>query len=581
MRKPFQILLLLGVVLLLYLPTLSAGVSYVDDRDIFAWLLNRDGWRLMEIFLPKTAAGLYYRPLIDLSLVFDRQVWFLSERFMHLENILVHCLNTLLVYFLVDLLIRSDSVQTKRPGGKNFLPLSAALLFGIHPLNTEAVNLICGRCDLLAGTFVLASALLLLTYKLSPRRWTLCLAVFALFLGALCKEVALAFLPAVVVILRTAPFPASGQVGTKRQRRSTNLVWLSCIAVAIAGGVIVLRSLAFTSTTAGIGDSIRYMFVNPVHCMYLVLGAFGFYLRKISFPYPLNFAITEVDPLYELLGLACIVVCWLIVQRRSLSSAIFLAGVLLILPAFAIVFNDVAWTAYAERYTYLPTAFLVPVAVLTLGTALREQLSGRVLCIAVVALLVTASGTTWARNELWRDPLLLLRDTVENTPDFHMVRNNYGIALMDRGDYNEARIQFKTACKLFRSSLLPILNLGDLYYLQGDRAAAVAQYELVLKRSAGTSAKAHRHMADMLERELLRVRDKESARNVRERLLRTYDALYGLEKNPHLLYRSGQLLLASGKRGEAARYFVAAEARLSDGDEFKRYAQTVIARLRQ
>ncbi len=78
----------------------------------------------------------------------DKFIWGLEESFMHLENIFFHLANTLLVYAVAR---RAADYLT------NTIPsctVRAALFFAIHPLNTEVVNWISGRTDLLAGFFL-------------------------------------------------------------------------------------------------------------------------------------------------------------------------------------------------------------------------------------------------------------------------------------------------------------------------------------------------------------------------------------------------------------------------------------------
>src|SRR5690242_10177233 len=74
---------------------------------------------------------------------------------MHLENVLFHLLNVLLLFAVAR---RYAPEQEGRPP---LLALTAALLFALHPINAEAVNWISGRSDLIACFFVLLSAFLL------------------------------------------------------------------------------------------------------------------------------------------------------------------------------------------------------------------------------------------------------------------------------------------------------------------------------------------------------------------------------------------------------------------------------------
>jgi hypothetical protein len=74
----------------------------------------------------------------------------------HLVNLLLHLLNTLGVYLFVWILIRTkDDIKGTLPG--NWLPLAAAAIFALHPLQSEPVNYVYQRSTLLAGLFALAA----------------------------------------------------------------------------------------------------------------------------------------------------------------------------------------------------------------------------------------------------------------------------------------------------------------------------------------------------------------------------------------------------------------------------------------
>ena len=94
----YQIFLLAAIVLGIYYPALSAGVNSVDDSHIIAAYGMGAGKGLVEILRP--TENYYYRPLVELSYYLDNLLWGMHSRFMHLENILFHLLNTVLVFLI-------------------------------------------------------------------------------------------------------------------------------------------------------------------------------------------------------------------------------------------------------------------------------------------------------------------------------------------------------------------------------------------------------------------------------------------------------------------------------------------------
>ena len=80
-----------------FYPSLTAEICAVDDLGMYEWLATSPP-SFKDLFFPQASNGCYYRPLIGVSYLFDKYVWLMDTRLMHLDNILFHVFNTLLVY---------------------------------------------------------------------------------------------------------------------------------------------------------------------------------------------------------------------------------------------------------------------------------------------------------------------------------------------------------------------------------------------------------------------------------------------------------------------------------------------------
>src|SRR6056297_3226097 len=97
-KVPFQVLFLLFVVLGLYYPGLFAGFSSTDDLKMVTWIENEPFASAWDLFRP--GGGFYYRPLLLLTFFVDNQLWGMQPGFMHLENMLLHGTNAVMVFFI-------------------------------------------------------------------------------------------------------------------------------------------------------------------------------------------------------------------------------------------------------------------------------------------------------------------------------------------------------------------------------------------------------------------------------------------------------------------------------------------------
>ncbi len=139
--------LVLLAVALAYLPAILAGMGFVsDDFMILQRIRQADGLRGAAAFFGLPYYD-YYRPLGFLSFATDWSVWQDWPAGYHAASLLLHLLNTLLVFLLARRLLGAGSA------------VLAAAIFGLHVANHEAVFWMSARFDLLATACALGALL--------------------------------------------------------------------------------------------------------------------------------------------------------------------------------------------------------------------------------------------------------------------------------------------------------------------------------------------------------------------------------------------------------------------------------------
>lgn len=467
---------------------------------------------------------------------------------MHLLNVLLHGLNTVIIYTIV-LKIR------KREG--HTVALFTALLFGLHPLATESVNWISGRTDLLAGTFVLLSCLFIILYRESPRFFYIPLSIISLILGMLSKEVALGFLPGAILLFIA-----------KRDERNPlkDLIVVSLFVLVAALGYYAIRYLVMSSDPR-IKLTFQMILEGRSHVWYQFLAAIGFYIKKIFIPYPLNFAIIEVDPLYGLLiGIPVLLFSLFLLYKRTVLSALFITGVFLLLPSLPISLSQIAWTPFAERYVYLPMAFILPATVLYLERKLVN--APKVMkVVMVIAVLVIMGTSTFSRNIVWMKNESLIEDTIKKSPDFKEAQLLWGGILMDKQRYDEAIYYFKKASEHFTFGFdeRPHLYMAEAYLLKGDTGGASRIIEKVLEKTKGKSVEALKLK--------LRILSTEANPQKLDNLKNTAFKLFEINKDPMILYQLGKVYLSCGRLREAKELFCKAYEGFPIDDPYKKFSE--------
>jgi len=540
LQRRSQILLIILVAVAVFYPTFFAEFCRVDDLQMVSSLKSIQHISFKDIFIPGASGGLYYRPLIHVSFLLDRFVFGIDSFTMHFHNLVLHTLNAILLYGIARKVGKWISVTSP------YMPFVVALLFLLHPITTESVNWVSGRTDILAGTFLLASTSLIFNYLESGKRISLYTALALFICAVLTKEFSLAFLPGFVWLS-----------AYRNSFRSSAKTWLmlALLGTVAVGLFFMLRSMAFSSNATPISTTLMIIFNTPKRSLQLVLTAIGFYVKKLFIPMPLNFAIYEVNALYELAAWPILALLGYIAWKRTLLSILFISGILLASPALVIVFNQVAWTPFAERYLYLPAAFV------TLSTTyyLQTHIDFPNKCsksIIVIALITLFAGVTFQRNWTWKTAYTIVGDTIQKSPESSEMKFVYAAILVERGEHEKARgilTTVKSPPGIFYEERGDLIEV-DILEREGKRDNAITQLEYVLKSSGNKSAKA---LNALLERYL----EEEKRTNYtttlfyRHKTLNARKKLFRLTHDATILYDLANDSLILGDRQKAKTYF--------------------------
>jgi hypothetical protein len=341
------------------------------------------------------AHGGFFRPLFILSYLIDSRIWHDRPFGYHLTNILIHALNSFLVFKFGLRLFQNLKFPAKLIKAAIG---AAAVLFLLHPSHTEAVTWISGRADLLATLFCLATLWCYCAY-VDGRRSACLILAFALGAMALLAKESAICLPFLILI-----------VGLYRSRGRRVLVEFGAFGVILIA-FILLRAFFLGSIVGGYGTGqhlnfapgwIRDRLLEAVARSVLpaVPAAWSWFLFK-----PLR------SPLFILIALAILgSLAGAIVFRRRLYEAserkrqnrLLLLLVSLFLLALLPVINLrlSLYETWGERFLYLPTVFSCLLIGYLSIMLIRNQTIWIILLISALGLY---SWRLYAANRLWRE----------------------------------------------------------------------------------------------------------------------------------------------------------------------------------
>jgi hypothetical protein len=530
MRQRFVFPLILICGLILYFPILGTGTFVLDDGDVLSQARSLINTPLRDLFL---GGGTYYRPLLMLTYMLDIMLWDGHPGIMHLVNVLLHVFNSFLVYLNVSIFYPSKT------GKVDILSLGAAILFLVHPVNTESINWISGRTDPLAAFFALIATYFVLSSIEEKNRYRLWFASFFILLGSMSKEVAFFCFPAFILFLLLYK--------PDRSHPAYVITWLwrlTAIVPFLFGGLIYffLRSASFKQVDQGVSkvtDVEAYRF--PVSVVQQFITDFGFYIKKLLVPQPLTLAIDSVHPDYFWLGLIAILLFTLMVFMRNRFMGIALLIAFTIFPALLNALLTIAWTPYAERYLYLPCAFLCIGVALPLAFANRNTLRLQKVFLAI--LICIFLPTTLSRNQLWARPLDLTLLTHQQTPGNPTIWSMYAVMLANQEHYNEARAEFNKVLLKHPDHLFTHESLASMEMYVDDPDAARAALERFFNGELEPDTKILQVMLESNQQRLKMARHVETYQQIRTELIETQLNLYAKDNQHERLLEVAELAI--------------------------------------
>jgi tetratricopeptide (TPR) repeat protein len=467
---------------LAYGRTFSVPAIYDDDPSIAD---NPTIHHLGTALFPPVHATVGGRPILNLTLAVNYAISGNGVWSYHALNLLIHILAGLVLFGIARRTLARRAADTAP-----LIAFSIALLWTVHPIQTESVTYMIQRAESLMGLFYLCTLYFFIRGADGQGRgkipWFVASSV-ACLLGMGSKEVMVSA-PLVVLLFDRTFIAGSFSDAWKRRR------W---VYAGLASTWLVVPFLVMSTHgrggTAGFASGVSvgsYALTEfPAVVHYLRLGLWP---RPLIFDYGTAVAPFSLKVLLSALlvaGLLCGTL-WALVKRPALGilGAFFFA---ILAPSSSFV--PISSEPVAEHRMYLA---LIPVVVIAVLAAYRG-LGRAALPACLLAALALGAGT-FVRNEAYASGERIWSDTVAKVPDNERAHNDLGIALFDEGRTAEAIAQYERALKLKPDLAEVHSNLANALAKDPGRLdEAIAQYEEAL-RLKPVDAKARNNLGNLL-----------------------------------------------------------------------------------
>lgn len=461
-----------------------------DDLD---WISNNprvhefSGDNVKSWFTENTLAGIglksnYYRPFLFATFTANHVIHQDKPFGYHLVNNLLHAGNAVLVFILLFFVLK-----------KRWSAFLVALLFAVHPLQTEAITYIAGRGDPLNVFWMLISLLAVRKLYEQPDkkiRWYI-ISSITVVLAILSRETAIIF-PFLAMVYAVA-FLETGRFW--QTIRGAFVKTLPYFVIVFIYGILRLTVLNFENTLNFYAVANPYtesLFVR----MYTFLSILLSYARLLVWPSGQHMergATVFLNPWYWQVIvpiLALVLILWLIRKnyKKSWNSGVPAVSNVLVF-AFGWFFINLGPTSGVtpinalmyEHWLYL--AMVGPItALIVLGDRLiLDQAKRKIAVCFVIVLAVVGGWLSVKRNALWGNPIAFFEDILRYEPASARVNNNLANHYASIGDLAKAEEHYWKAVESNDSFPQPYFNLGTLLMERNDIRGAIEVFEKAIK----------------------------------------------------------------------------------------------------
>ncbi len=489
-----------------YWPVAKQGFINFDDPDYVSGnprvqaglTLGSVQWAFTSFYASN------WHPLTWLSHMLDCQIYGLRPGGHHVTSLLLHVVNSLLLFGLL-----------KRLTGAFWRSALVAALFALHPLHVESVAWVSERKDVLSAFFFMLTLWAYARYaevqspkskvqSLNSGVWYV--AALVLFALGLMSKPMLVTLPFVLLLLdywplgrfqlstATPPLPAAAQRSTLRRLAVEKIPFFALSALSCVLTFLVQRACGAMTPLAKTPFELRVANALVAYARYL---GKTFWPAKLAVFYP--YSPLSVDS-WQVMGAALLLliatVAIVLAARKQpclLIGWLWFLGTLV--PVIGLV--QVGKQALADRYAYLPHIGLFILIVWGAAAIVARLRRPRLISVVAAGLAVTGCGIITSHQlSYWRDTKTLFQHAVAVTSRNFVAYAVVGNALVEEGKLPEAIEQCRKSLEIAPDYPEAHNTLGNIYGKQGKYDEAIASY-----RSAATDlsyADPRNGMADIL-----------------------------------------------------------------------------------
>ncbi|MCD4773169.1 MAG: tetratricopeptide repeat protein, partial [Bacteroidales bacterium] len=464
------IIIILVITFISYSPVLNNSLTNYDDHR---YILENHYIKQISLKSVFNTFNIYfdghYHPLTLISLSIDHYFGNTNAFQYHLTNIILHLINTLLVFWFVYLLVKRKNIA-----------LFVSLLFGINTMGVESVAWISERKNLLFTLFYLAALISYLKYLDKKKILSIFYVLIFFLLSVLSKAQAIT-LPITLLAIDWL---------YKRNLLSKKVILEKAPFLAISIFFGIIANLAQQAFWTKMGESTYSFFERIIFSS----QAFSQYIFKLLipiklsafYPYPVEVgqSIPFLNYLFILIVIIVIVLLIITIKRSRITAfaiLFFIINIFFVLKLFNVPFGNYYM---ADRYSYLPSIglFLI-IGYFFIEISKKKAVYKIPLYLIFLAYFVFLGSSTFSRTKVWKNSISLWTNVIEQYPKATHAWNDRGNAKSNSGDIKGAIMDFNKAIQLNPENAIVYNNRGNANGKSGKFSKAINDFNKAIELS--------------------------------------------------------------------------------------------------
>ena len=467
--------LLVAAVCSVYANSFGGPFVFDDALSIVENPTIRQLWPLNQVLSPPSGQGLTVegRPLVNLSFAFNYAISGTAPWSYHAVNLAIHALAALTLFGLVR-----RTLESLRSRSAPLVAFSAALIWAVHPLQTESVTYLAQRTESLMGLLLLAT---LYFFQRQQFFWSL----LACALGMATKEV-MVVAPLLVVLYDRTFVAGSFRAGWDRHGK----FYLALASTWLLLAFLVLGAGNRGGTIGSAAGITPWDYALCQSCAVLHYARLALWPSPLIFDYGTDFVSLAAAAPYLVVDLLLLTATGYALSRRPALGFIGAWYFLILAPTSSIVGGT--RQMLAEHRIYLSLAALTVLAAIA-----AQRTLGRRWWLAPLCAASALGAVTIHRNADYASAISLYRDTAAQRPANGFARYNLGQAYAEAGRHAEAITEFEIAARLMPAAAAVPFNLGNSFVALARSTEAQAAFTTALRLNP-RYPKAHYNLGNLL-----------------------------------------------------------------------------------